>query len=354
MKQHIESFDYFVDQELRNIVEANREVRSDVEPKWFLRYTNIYVARPSVNEDMAETPCTPHDCRLRDLSYSAPCYVDVRYVRGATTVVSKGVCIGRIPIMLRSSRCYLRGASEGELEALKECPYDPGGYFIVKGVEKVALIQEQLSKNRIILELDPKDCVSASVTSSTHERKSRTVIALRAGRLQLQHNTIGDDVPVVVILRALGMTSDQEIASMIGPEPELQDALSASLEEAAALGIFSQAAALEYIGAKVKAKRAPLGGRSHLSKLDEGRNIMASVVLSHVPVERWNFRPKAVYVCHMVRRILLVSFGKQKLDDKDYYGNKRLELAGQLMALLFEDLFKRFNSELKVRNVEPR
>jgi DNA-directed RNA polymerase III subunit RPC2 len=113
---------------------------------------------------------------------------------------------------------------------------------------QVCLIQEQLSKNRIILELDGKGAVSSVVTSSTHERKSRTVIALRAGRLQLQHNTIGDDVPVVVILRALGVTSDQEICSMIGPEPELQDALSASLEEASALGVFSQTAALEYIG----------------------------------------------------------------------------------------------------------
>ena len=35
------------------------------------------------------------------------------------------------------------------------------------------------------------------------------------------------------------------------------------------------------------------------------------------------------------------------LDDKDYYGNKRLELAGQLLSLLFEDLFKRFNADVK-------
>ena len=32
---------------------------------------------------------------------------------------------------------------------------------------------------------------------------------------------------------------------------------------------------------------------------------------------------------------------------QDYYGNKRLELAGNLIAILFEDLFKRFNDELK-------
>ena len=30
MKQHIDSFNYFIDVELRNIIEANKEVRSDV------------------------------------------------------------------------------------------------------------------------------------------------------------------------------------------------------------------------------------------------------------------------------------------------------------------------------------
>jgi DNA-directed RNA polymerase beta subunit len=39
---------------------------------------------------------------------------------------------------------------------LKECPHDPGGYFIVKGVEKVILTHEQLSRNRVLLETDPK------------------------------------------------------------------------------------------------------------------------------------------------------------------------------------------------------
>jgi DNA-directed RNA polymerase III subunit RPC2 len=70
-----------------------------------------------------------------------------------------------MPIMLRSSNCILTKKSSTELAKLGECPIDPGtlssysmlyallltipgGYFIVKGVEKVILIQEQLSKNR--------------------------------------------------------------------------------------------------------------------------------------------------------------------------------------------------------------
>lgn len=51
------------------------------------------------------------------------------------------------------------------MTVLNECPLDPGGYFIVNGTEKVILVQEQLSKNRIIVETDPKkEIVQASVT----------------------------------------------------------------------------------------------------------------------------------------------------------------------------------------------
>eukprot|EP01111_Echinosteliopsis_oligospora_P001790 TRINITY_DN12620_c0_g1_i1.p1 TRINITY_DN12620_c0_g1~~TRINITY_DN12620_c0_g1_i1.p1 ORF type:complete len:250 (+),score=61.37 TRINITY_DN12620_c0_g1_i1:273-1022(+) len=49
----------------------------------------------------------------------------------------------------------------------------------------------------------------------------------------------------------------------------------------------------------------------------------------------------------MVRRIIMALSDPTALDDKDYYGNKRIETSGQLIALLFEDCFKRFISDLK-------
>jgi DNA-directed RNA polymerase III subunit RPC2 len=106
----------------------------------------------------------PHECRLRDLTYSGIIYVDVQYRRGSEIVTVKGQPIGRLPIMLRSNKCHLYGASDSDMAKALECPLDPGGYFIVKGTEKVILVHEQISKNRPIVEVDLKrDLVQASV-----------------------------------------------------------------------------------------------------------------------------------------------------------------------------------------------
>jgi hypothetical protein len=97
-------------------------------------------------EAFMTTTITPFQCRLRDCTYSAPLFVNVKYTRQRQIIIKNGIQIGRIPIMLRSEKCILNGKNPQELAALKECEYDPGGYFIVKGNEKVILMHEQLSK----------------------------------------------------------------------------------------------------------------------------------------------------------------------------------------------------------------
>ncbi|EEC49608.1 predicted protein [Phaeodactylum tricornutum CCAP 1055/1] len=353
LRQHIDSFDHFVDVEMQQIVQSPSacEIRSEHDPKFYLRYEACWVGEPSVEEDSYSVKsATPFQCRLRDCTYSAPIYVNVRYTRGRQIVVKRKVMIGRMPIMLRSKKCLLRDRSEDDLAGMKECPYDPGGYFVIKGVEKVILIQEQLSKNRVILEEDNKG-IMASITSSTHERKSKAYILIKNGRVYLKNNTLGDDIPVAVVLKAMGIESDLELVQLVGSESPIINALALSLEEPSRLGIHTQAQALRFIGAKIRGRSGPSGPsssyRKNVSPEDEAREVLANVVLSHVPVTHFDFREKALYIGHIVRRVLLVHLGKMPLDDKDYYGNKRLELAGNLLSLLFEDLFKIFNKDLK-------
>lgn len=345
VKQHIDSFNYFVDTDIKNIVKANNKVTSDVDPRFWLKYIDITVGLPDRNEmEAVNKPVTPHECRLRDITYSAPISVKIQYTRGKN-IVQRNVTIGRIPIMLRSNKCHLLNKGEPELARMTECPLDPGGYFVVKGTEKVILVQEQLSKNRIIVETDSvKGIVQASctsyalyllthtslslkiVTSSTHGGlKSKTYVATKKGKIYLRHNSIHEDVPIVIALKALGIQSDKEIMLLTAGNTEAYKvSLSANLEEAAKIGVFTRHQALEWIGSRVKVNRKVIGPRR--PAWEEALEALATIVLAHVPVDGLDFRAKAVFVATMTRRVLMAMNDPKMVDDRDYVGNKRLEL----------------------------
>ena len=357
VKQHIDSFNFFIEVEMKKIVRANRMVLSDVDPKFYLTYTDIYVGKPTrldeVVSDFAryhwDSSVSPNECRLRDSTYAAPILVDVSYWRGVREVRRKGIVIGRLPIMLRSSRCMLSGKDEKSMAQVQECPLDPGGYFIVNGTEKVILVQEQLSKNRVLVEKDDsKSIVQASVTSSTHERKSKSYVLMKKGRLWLKHNILTEDVPIVLIFKALGIDSDAEVEMLVaGTDSAYQDMFIVNLEECAKLEVRTQNEALEWLGYRLKVKSKAFG-LQHRSYAQEALQALSSIIITHVPVRGLNFRPKALYVAYMARRVMMAYHDARLIDDRDYVGNKRLELAGQLLSLLFEDLFKKFNYDIKV------
>ncbi|KYQ57601.1 DNA-directed RNA polymerase III subunit RPC2, partial [Trachymyrmex zeteki] len=347
VNQHIDSYNYFINEEIKNIVKANEKVQSDEDPHFYLKYLNIKVGLPEVQESsnsIRTIPTTPHECRLRDLNYSASIIVDVEYIRNNQRIIRQNMVIGKMPIMLRSSNCVLTKKSESELAKMNECPYDSGGYFIINGQEKVILIQEQMVRNRIILEQDSKDCVVAACNSFTHDKKTKTNVVGKAGKYYVRHNMFQDDILITIIFKAMGIISDLEIMQMVGTQETYLNKFAASLEDCQELGIFSQNQALKYLNNKRKQMRFHVP-KSHFT--DEMKDVLATNILSHVPVIDFNFRPKALYLALMIRRVITAQFDRSLIDDKDYYGNKRLELAGSLLALMFEDLFKRFNWELK-------
>jgi DNA-directed RNA polymerase III subunit RPC2 len=347
VKHHLDSFNYFIVTEIKDIVKANQCIFSNFDSKFYLKYTDIYVGSPQLDENMVSYQLNPHDCRLRDLTYAAPIFVDIEYVRGKNIIVRKGVQIGRIPIMLRSSHCVLsKAVSDRDFADFGECPLDPGGYFIIRGSEKVILVQEQLSKNRLIIDLDRKKNPSASVTSSTHERKSKTSIFINSGRLFLSHNSLLEDIPVFIVLKSLGDYSDMELCTMIsGNNIEILELLKPSLEECSLLGISSSLSAIEYISKRTKGLRKDNYSDSPL--FADTRDVLYNVILAHIKCSPFSTHGKSLYLSFMIRRLLLTLKKEIELDDRDYVGNKRLELAGQLLSLLFEDIFKRFNNDLK-------
>lgn len=132
VKQHTDSFNHFIDYGLKKVMKANAEVRCEADPNWYLKYTDITVGKPDIDEGVltGSKLTTPNECRLRDLNYSAPIYVNIEYMRGQEKVVRKSLLIGRMPIMLRSKNCILHNKTTHQLIKLKECPHDVGKLLI--------------------------------------------------------------------------------------------------------------------------------------------------------------------------------------------------------------------------------
>lgn len=139
VKQHIDSFNYFINTDIKEIIRANSVIWSKEDKRFELRFLNIKVESPTIVSDGNIITTTPHECRIWDMTYSGRVLVDIEYTY-AGVLVPKTIEIGRIPIMLGSSKCVLNGNTMAELASKHECPYDPRGYFIVKGTEKVMLI----------------------------------------------------------------------------------------------------------------------------------------------------------------------------------------------------------------------
>uniref|UniRef100_A0A7E4ZYZ0 DNA-directed RNA polymerase subunit beta n=1 Tax=Panagrellus redivivus TaxID=6233 RepID=A0A7E4ZYZ0_PANRE len=345
--QHIHSFNYFVDEEICKILAANNYITSDANPNWFLKYRKIWVGRCNYEEDMTaiNDKITPQECRLRDITYSAPIFVDLEYTRGNQRVLRRALTIGRMPIMVRSNRCALwQMETLEDMAKTRECAYDPGGYFIIRGTEKVVLMHEQMAKNRIMINRNSKKELVCEVMSSTSQRKSKTYVCNKKGKYYVQHNQLGEDIPVIVLFKALGMESDADVISLIGSQEYFIGAIGASVIEGNTLRIRSTEEAVQYIAGKVKLRRMRGGAemRTH-----DALDFLTNSFIAHIPCSDGSMLMKAVYLGLMVRRLIEAEVGVFSEDDRDFYGNKRIELAGSMLSLLFEDLFKRFNMELK-------
>ena len=59
-----------------------------------------------------------------------------------------------------------------------------------------------------------KGNVTCSVTSSTHERKSKTNIITKHAKFYLKHNSVSEDLPICIVFKAMGIECDQEIVQV--------------------------------------------------------------------------------------------------------------------------------------------
>merc|ERR1712066_1196271 len=97
VRQQLDSFDEFIQMNVQRIVEDSPPIELQGEaqhsggeierpPKYILKFEQIYLSKPTHWEkDGAPSPMMPNEARLRNLTYSAPLYVDI-----TKTIVREG------------------------------------------------------------------------------------------------------------------------------------------------------------------------------------------------------------------------------------------------------------------------
>lgn len=79
----------------------------------------------------------PLESRLRHSTYTGMCTIRIGWSVNGITKPSMERDVGEIPIMLRSALCNLNGLSPEQLVAQGEHENEWGGYFIIRGHEKL-------------------------------------------------------------------------------------------------------------------------------------------------------------------------------------------------------------------------
>ncbi|MGI0141293.1 MAG: DNA-directed RNA polymerase subunit B'' [Candidatus Micrarchaeales archaeon] len=343
LQHQIESFNRFLDFGLQKIVDKQSSIEPNVEG-FSLKLGKIRLDKPSIIEaDSSRRNVLPNEARLRNLTYAAPMFLEfVPVVRGIEKPASYGeVFVGELPVMLRSSICHIKTMTRSQLQENGEDPEDPGGYFIIKGTERVLIGLEDLAPNRIMTTKEKGNSeVVSKVFSTAAGFRARCVVTRDThGNLTVNFPTAPKPINFILMLRALGLTA-KEMMEIVSDIQAVKNDILLNIEVNEASDVGPTEAALE-----IGKLAAPGQAKEYQQKRAETQ--IDTYLLPHLGTDPAARKEKARYLIEMAKKASLVSNKYVKQDDKDHYANKRVKFAGELMEELFAYAFRFFVKDVK-------
>lgn len=401
-----ESFDKFITTGISKIIteeppivienhsKDEKESRNLLYKSYTITFSNVYMPKPTITEeDRTLRGIYPSEARQRDLTYDSPIYTTVTTcleMEGLPPIIEKynRIVIGRMPIMLRTSLCYLTHMTPLERIQAGECSKDEGGYFIVKGKERVLIPQLRGVYNvPKIIEQKPGDKFRyiAEIRSMSEETGHSALLKALIGSdnrtMVFSLPYIREYIPIGLVFKAFGYTDDEEIRDLIGLSCDktekyirliLRDAYlceeqsdgsqlyitqnsTCSMDDWEALShgkkekwraLMTRKNALCYIGQYAQ----------HTLKENEredyARQVIEIELFPHMGLTA-TIKEKVYLLGFIVNKLLSTHTGLRKDDDRDDYLNKRVESAGVLCHELFRQLFKKYCTAI-VNSIEKK
>ena len=335
VESNIQSFNTFIEKGMQEVIDENKEVEPAIIPhnieKFKIRFGKIKIGFPEITEaDGSKRKIYPVESRLRKISYSAPIHLEVSTYINDVQRESFTAEVGKIPIMLRSKYCNLSGLGREDMIKQGEDPNDPGGYFIINGTEKVIVTVEDLASNVFVVEEQAKDYRGRIFSSKGSYKIPHNLEKRKDGIYALSFTRV-KEMPLIVVIKALGLTKDEDIMRFIGGE-KIYDEVLLNLYEFA--DIKTKEDAIDYI-----AKRSGMVQPREI-RLERMQETIDKYLLPHIGSDQKDRASKAKNLCKMLKRYLETEKGLRDPDDKDHYSNKRMRMSGDLLSDLFRVNFK--------------
>ncbi|MFA4820426.1 MAG: DNA-directed RNA polymerase subunit B'', partial [Candidatus Aenigmatarchaeota archaeon] len=325
----IKSFDEFIDTRVQKIIDEIGEIELETPElaEFRIKLGKVRIPKPTVKEaDGATRPITPMESRVRDLTYSSPIFVEMVPVINGVEQEPQEVKLGDLPVMLKSKLCALSGMTHEELIESGEDPDDPGGYFIINGTERVIVMVEEVLSNRPIIE-EKNGLETARINSESSGFVQRHTIERKNGIITISFANL-KKLPVVVLLRALGVETDREIVEAIAKTDAEKQEIYFNLYE---FDVKTPEDAKEYIGNKLRIPQKEYRDKRIT-------DIMDKYLLPHLGQKKADRAKKSIYLSQVIRKVLRLGLDDIKEQDIDHYENKRLRMVSDFMEILFRSI----------------
>eukprot|EP00928_Gymnodinium_smaydae_P009364 TRINITY_DN13497_c0_g1_i1.p1 TRINITY_DN13497_c0_g1~~TRINITY_DN13497_c0_g1_i1.p1 ORF type:complete len:1184 (+),score=293.29 TRINITY_DN13497_c0_g1_i1:133-3684(+) len=379
--QQLGSFDQFVIYEMQRVVDAQTPIEVTPQNQYLpgmevderriytWRFGQLSLSKPMQDDPDGTTKMlTPREARLRNMTYGSPIFVNVIQEEyrlnddeSRTLIrqeVYKKVYLFKMPIMVRSEYCWLKGAPDRLLTEFGECPLDQGGYFVINGSEKVLIALERMANNFVYAfqkkQPSKYDWV-CEIRSGLFEGSAgcagfavKMLVNAGAksycrGQLVCTCPYIRTEVPLVIMFRAMGIVADKDILERIVydfSDIAMLNCCRNSIEDAAPIN--TQEMALDYI-----AKRGPTMGAVKDVRIQYARELLQKELLPHLGRTAHCESRKAYFMGYMANRLLLGITGRIVEDDRDHFGKKRVDLAGVLVSASFTGLWRKTIKDIR-------
>ena len=185
-----DSYQWFLDEGLKEVFDDISPIK-DFSGKLSLEFTGF-----TYSEDDAKY--TIEECKERDVTYSAPLKVRVRLINKETEEINEHeIFMGELPRMTATGTFVINGA---ERVIVSQLVRSPGIYY--------AITHDKLGKKLFSSTVIPNRGAWLE-----YETDSNDIFYVRVDRTR--------KVPITVLIRALGVSTNAEIVQLFGEEPKI-------------------------------------------------------------------------------------------------------------------------------------